>query len=416
MLKSYLSDIQAREIDRIIVQLQNSIKPVRIINWINNFEKDEWDMALQVLSFLKYYSVNQIIDEYNEGLKQILSKYYNDKKIFIHGFGELGKSGSTMLYFLKQTPTYRENEDKFKILDHVHKLKSQGLVEGSTIIFLDDIIGSGKSFKTYFIHNIKHQLIKENYTINVLVLCIAYMNGSLDMLKKVDEHIDIFGSGYNKAFASSGSVFGYRPKMLPIREFCFKYGMPLFWTFDNELKKDVPHPLGFNNSQALIIFSHSVPNNTLPIFWSNRKDWYPLYARSGRGKISEAKVFKQENYYWLNLAYKLKILNVDNKEPLIYNAKTNYDLIAVLRLKRQNINTSKIFQTLGLSVNELEVIFTKGRNKGFFDEDDNITEGGKEAIANIERNIKISNSIVKRKLPIFIVPKMYLPKHFKGMT
>ncbi|MDB4905089.1 MAG: hypothetical protein JWQ63_4370 [Mucilaginibacter sp.] len=415
-LKPLLSDSQSTKIETIIVRLQNSITTIRIVNWLNNFQQNEWDTALTVLDALMYYTNYQIIAEYEGGVKSIISQLPLDQKIFIHGYGDLGKSGSTMLYFFKQTPTYKSNPQKFVILEHVHKLQTQGLRDGGVLILLDDIIGSGKTLKTYFQHNIKHQLLKEKYSINVFVLCVAYMNESFTLLSSSIENITIIGSGYNKAFCSTGSVFGYRPKMLPIREFCFRYGMPLFWLYDREQKNDIPHPLGFNNSQALIIFSHSVPNNTLPIFWSNKNGWFPLYPRSGQGKISTAKDFKNENYYWLNLAYKMKILNKSNGNTFQYNARMDFGLMAVLRLKRQGSNTSKIFQTLGISVNELEEILSEGKKKNFFDVEDNITEKGNNAYDAISKNIKINNLQIQRKTVIFNEPKMYIPKHFKGMT
>ena len=38
-------------------------------------------------------------------------------------------------------------------------------------------------------------------------------------------------------------------------------------------------PLGYGNTQALVIFHQSCPNNTLPIFWSRNNNWIPLFPR-----------------------------------------------------------------------------------------------------------------------------------------
>ena len=37
---------------------------------------------------------------------------------------------------------------------------------------------------------------------------------------------------------------------------------------------------GFNELGLTIAFQHSVPDATLPIFWSCTADWNPLYRRS----------------------------------------------------------------------------------------------------------------------------------------
>lgn len=48
-----------------------------------------------------------------------------------------------------------------------------------------------------------------------------------------------------------------------------------------ELYRDAP--LGFGDLGALVAFHNTVPNNTLPIFWSNGrvgdKEWKPIFPR-----------------------------------------------------------------------------------------------------------------------------------------
>lgn len=52
------------------------------------------------------------------------------------------------------------------------------------------------------------------------------------------------------------------------REMCEYYG--------KRIKPDAP--LGFDDCQYLIGLYYSIPNNTLPVFWSNT-NWYPLFVR-----------------------------------------------------------------------------------------------------------------------------------------
>ena len=49
-------------------------------------------------------------------------------------------------------------------------------------------------------------------------------------------------------------------------------------------------PLGFDDGQYAIAFRHNTPNNSLPIFWSDRNDWFPIMKRKEspmKGKTSE---------------------------------------------------------------------------------------------------------------------------------
>lgn len=52
---------------------------------------------------------------------------------------------------------------------------------------------------------------------------------------------------------------------------CEKYG--------NNRWKDAQSAMGYNNDELLISFFHNTPSNTLPIFWTDAKNWYPIFNR-----------------------------------------------------------------------------------------------------------------------------------------
>ena len=39
------------------------------------------------------------------------------------------------------------------------------------------------------------------------------------------------------------------------------------------------HPLGYGDTQSAVVFYQSCPNNTLPILWSAKGGWSPLFPR-----------------------------------------------------------------------------------------------------------------------------------------
>lgn len=414
--KPIITDEQSSRISFICNRLQNSVSPYQIINWLANFSESEWDLGLRVLERLIYFTIADIIYEFDEGLKKILANIPETEVVYIHGLGDFGKSGSSLIYYVKKTPTYASNESRFRILSHIKKMKQQGLRNNSRLILVDDIIGSGKSVIKYFNHNIKQQLTSEKFKISSIVLCIAYMEESKGLLDKNIENLTIYGTEYVKAFASGSSPFGYRPKMLPVRELCYKYGIGLFEVYDRDLRMTIKHPLGYNNSQSLVVFAHSAPNNTLPIIWSNKNGWRPLYPRSSHEKISQAKSFRNETLYWLNVAYKLEIMQKNEASDKIYFKGMNYRLLAVLRLKRKDSVDSIICQVLGISINELGEVLSEGVKQNIFDKDLGISEYGIEIYKQIRAKIKIVNRKDRRKFTIFDNSKLYVPKTFLGKT
>ena len=218
----------------------------------------------------------------------------------------------------------------------------------------------------FYRHEIHQQLVKDDLKPEIIVLSVAYMQHSIVLLEEKIPRFSIYGTPYIKAFASGSSVFGYRPKMLPLREFAHNYGKDLFETYNRETKKIEKHPLGYNNSQSLIVFPHSVPNNTLPIFWSNKNKWYPLFPRSAEAKLSRLKDFRQENIHWFNTAKSLNIF--ENKEELDFNHKllfnnVDYRILAVIRLKRRRSIDPIICQILNISINELNEIYIEGQKR-----------------------------------------------------
>lgn len=399
----------------VCVRLQRSVTEIQIINWLENFDDNEIDLALTVLDSIRYYSVEDMIYDFDEGLKKILDQIDPKEKIYVHGLGDFGKSGSSLIYYITKTPTFKNNPDRFKILSHIKKIKQQGLKNGGYILLVDDIIGSGNSLIKYYNHNIKQQLASEKIEISTIVLCLAYMIDCTKNLNKSISNLKIFGTPYHKAFSSDSSVFGYRPKMLPVRNFCYKYGVDLFSVYDPELKKVVTHPLGYNKSQSLLAFAHSVPNNTLPIIWSNANQWQPLFPRNSIARIAKAKNFRNETRLWLIKAYQLLIFNsrIDNK---IYFKDLDYKILAVIRLKKRGSAEPIICQILGISINELDEIYNEGIKFNLFDLDGRLTTKAQEIYQQIKQKISISNTEEKRKFNKLRSNTIYVPKTFLRKT
>jgi hypothetical protein len=77
-----------------------------------------------------------------------------------------------------------------------------------------------------------------------------------------------------RALSEHSGVFDSKDEIEFAAEVLLQYGRALYGQ----------SPLGFGDLGALIVFHSSVPNNTLPIFWSNGavngRPWKPLFPRA----------------------------------------------------------------------------------------------------------------------------------------
>jgi hypothetical protein len=329
--------------------------------------------------------------------------------------GIFGKSGGTMAYFLKQTTVFKRFSSRFKLISSPKDLKSQGLEEDDHLILLDDIIGTGASLCDFYRKDIQPQLVADEYNIRLSILCIAYMKDASEYIADQIGSVELFGTEYIKAFASGSSPFGYRPKMLPIREFAYEYGKDLFITKDYKTGKTAPHPLGYNRSQSLIIFSHSVPNNTLPIIWSNKNGWFPLFPRHGNDKIERVKEFQREVWAAVTLAVKKDLFNIEDGKS-VYDHKHDFRLLGIIKLKRRKSIVPLICHKLGISENLYNEIIQEGQKIDIFNEKGELTKHGNEiydqTILSIKRQQK-EKADVSKNSNIF---EQYVPKTFLGKT
>ena len=101
---------------------------------------------------------------------------------------------------------------------------------------------------------------------------------SIDRLQEVEKKLQLFVlNAYGaevRAFDPDANIFESTHEREFAREVMLQIG--------RELTPQMP--LGFGDQAGLIAFHNSVPNNTLPVFWSNgrvnERNWIPLFSRA----------------------------------------------------------------------------------------------------------------------------------------
>ena len=391
-------------------RFQNHITPLKVIRWLENFDKVDWTKALIVLNSFEYFSTQDIIKEFDNSLHEFNEEKNNSSPVYALPVGKAGKSGLAMIYYLKKTNFVVEN--KIRIIDNsdISQIKV-----GDNIVLVDDFSGSGETILDYY------NLIKGNLPTPVIIsaVTIAYLYRAKLLLEK--NGIKIFGNSRQSAFANRGSVFGYFPSMKAIREFCFKYGNYLYPEQNYINKNTKHHPLGYSNSQALIGFEHAIPNNSLPIIWSDKKrvdkqtQWYPIFPRRSQAYIKESSDFKKTSTYWISLLYKLKLessLGFDQNKYTKYNLR----VLSVIILKLRRRNPVVICQFLGINLEEYKEIIDDGIKREIFDDDGDLTTKAVKVVEEIRKKIKFEKDKYLKPELIIEEDMIYIPKTFLGSS
>lgn len=248
-----------------------------IENWLDNFEENEKEYALYLLTKFTFYkseeidqlgksAFNLLMHEFSfnlelDGNSHIPTRNYilQHTKFFpMKGHG--ATSGAMLQYSFRHVNKLDSSiflEDLNNIPDEVHE-----------IVFIDDILGSGKESEDYW-NDVISKIQRKDLTLYYIPY-LGMKKGIERIISKTKLKIMpvIEISDMHQAFSENSIYF----KNTDLKSTCCtiseKYGKTLF----------PPGPLGYGNTQLLVGFQHNVPDNTLPIIWQS-VGWTPIFKR-----------------------------------------------------------------------------------------------------------------------------------------
>ncbi|EJQ85322.1 MULTISPECIES: hypothetical protein [Bacillus] len=420
-------------------KFKNAITYFDVINWLENFKPEEYDAALNILKNFTFFGDLDIIEAFNDEFTNILEDLNEKSDIYIISVGKYGKSGSAMIYFLNKTDAYKNKmlikgscgdilNHQFKIITNTEELVNEvndDSGNNKVVVMIDDFFGTGNSVIDFYygrtsvkrkvsLINLHEEFNKLSRYPQVKFLSVAAMSRAVENIKKEIPRSDLYCKYiFNRAFEINGSPFGYRPKMRSVRQLCYSYGEGLY----------KQGPLGYKNTQSLIAFSYGAPNNTLPIIWAEKQNWYPIYPRFYKHKMEKAKKFRKETAFYLSFAQSIGVKNIDKFlsgrrnlgwKKITFVQKTDFLTFGLLRLLRKRKSRIVICQLLGISLSEYEEIINGAKQKGMLNNQGDLTKVGDmlyfEVVKEIKK-IKKTSKVDREKQPI-----VYLPDSFEGKT
>ena len=203
------------------------------------------------------------------------------QNIYVTHADKVGESGSALVRF------YRSQNKMLERLcgppERVFAAIGKNVNSQAIVVCIDDFIGSGHSAAAQ-INNLMPRLghYVPNWHNRVLFI-YATIVGFEQGIQFVEEHAQ---SGIvvisfkvlteaDKAFSPNNTIFETAEDRRSAHNLAYKIGLVL--------QKD--NPLGWEDSQALVVFPENVPNNTLPIFYRNGveyngRPWRAMFPRS----------------------------------------------------------------------------------------------------------------------------------------
>jgi len=289
----------------------SSVKLPDITAWLSQFEaaadieSDEQLHAMYLLSHFLYFdhaAIRELLksvyrdlfrapllhkirrDNFDTSDQVLIQEKFREIRLKTRflGVGNPSESGVHLLYYFRQ-----ENSLPKSLFINSHEIfkRVASTASGSFeirdpdieyYVYIDDLCGSGKQATDY-----SRDLITPLKTIHpqakVFYFVLFATTSGLQAVRNLgcfDEVAAVFELDPSFHCLEPNSRI-FSPEVAPfirekIRATCEKIGGRLWPS----------HPLGFENGQLLVGFSHNTPDNTLPIFWCDEyDDWRPIFKR-----------------------------------------------------------------------------------------------------------------------------------------
>lgn len=254
-----------------------------IEDWLSNFQGEvhstdyERQLALWLLLNFVYYNPDEVMHLCRVLFREFLHRHVDavdptssarDPRtalmelldhVLFYQLGRPGESGGFVLYHFRLAndlplPSFVTSPDR--IPSRVNK-----------IIFVDDVCLSGTQAQKYL-----RDVTPEFNELKRIVLTLLATRDAQNLLAQDDTALVAahWLDERSKCFSPKANMFaGYEPHRQPAEQLARHYGA----------KACAEKPLGYNEDGYAFGFYYNTPDNTLPIFWSERDSWKPIMKR-----------------------------------------------------------------------------------------------------------------------------------------
>ena len=282
--KEMLKDIQT-----VLGQLryrQQSLHLTDFERWANQFGKKK-PLALHIIRCIadRYYISGA---EYFRGIEHLIANFEIPARSLVTfcKWQREGRSAPRIAHEMKNQAQWRIASDREVDLCRTPPL-CVGLdpKDAHTLIIVDDFTGSGQTLVELFDGpQASASILLDTFPRSQLF--VGVIAGYRRALQRVITRTSRYSNRVrivpyklldeeDKCFTDCSSIFPDPKERVDFRRFCIEVASRHFTGLEGQ------HRIGYGGIGSLVVFSDTVPNNTLPIIWFDKSAWRPLFPASG---------------------------------------------------------------------------------------------------------------------------------------
>ena len=413
-MQTLSKEIEKRIENIVSVRFYNQITPYDVIRWLFNFDDEDVELAVQLLEHVVFLRD----DDVKGRLYEQVMKLPKDRTKHIVPLGKPGKSGAAISYWIHglmkrndlQSMNFHSSVEAF--ISYRNSVAWETL--NDVVVYVDDFIGSGGSVVEALSldkKRVRPEVLSDACSGRLYVVAAIVMDNGYSKITKDISGAVILGDSHCKGFDPHKKVFGSYFKTKAVREMCYKYGEQLYKGC----------PLGYENTQSLVLMQHSSPNNTVPVIWSDKqyqgRNWIPLVPRNNLLKIKRAYTDRTSVNRWLSCLNKIFVGRSESVDFGLLFTKSNFNLVFILICLIRRKSEAFIYNAMGISFVEMERLWQEGIDKGIWDSKHYPTSLALNEYKDAMKRYKILRDEGRQEFSLILDEKdnIYIPETFRGV-